>query len=63
MNTAILNLNIGQGGHDFEPQSLYLISLGEAPTYNKVSIHPNLLFEGFIYVLFAYLGGIHGGLK
>ena len=32
------------------------------PACNKVSIHLNLLFGGFICVFFAYLGGIHWGL-
>ena len=35
---------------------------GGSPTCNKVSIHLNLLFGGFIHVFFAYLGGIHWGL-
>ena len=62
MNTASLNLTVGQGGHDSEPLLFSLISLEEAPSRNKVSIHLNLLFGGFICVLFAYLGGIHWGL-
>ena len=62
MNTASLNLTVVQGGHVSEPCFSSLISLEEAPTYNKVSIHLNLLFGGFICVFFAYLGGICWGL-
>ena len=45
----------------FENQLFSLISLEEAPSCNKVSIHLNLLFGGFICVFFAYLGGICWG--
>ena len=62
MNTACLNLRFGQGGHGSGPQNYSLNSLEEAPAYNKVSIHLNLLFEGFICVYFAYLRGKHEGL-
>ena len=62
MNTASLNLTVVQGGHDYEPRKFSLISLEEAATCNEVGIHLNLLFESFICVSFAYLGGIHGGL-
>ena len=62
MNTASLNLRFGQGGHGSGPRLYSLNSLEEAPTYNKVSIHLNLLFGGFICVLFAYLRGKHWGL-
>ena len=62
MNTASLNLTVEQGGHVSGPCFTSLISLEEAPSCNKVSIHLNLLFGGFICVLFAYLGGIHWGL-
>ena len=62
MNTASLNLTVGQGGHVLEPQLFSLISLEEAPSCNKVSIHLNLLFGCFICVFFAYLWDIHWGL-
>ena len=63
MNTASLNLRFGQGGHGSGPRKYSVNSLEEAPTYNKFSIHLNLLIEGFIYVLFTYLGGTHWGLN
>ena len=37
MNTASLNLTVGQGGHVFETQLFRLISLEEAPSCNKLS--------------------------
>ena len=62
MNTASLNSTVGQGGHVFESQLYSLISLEEAPGCNKVSIHLNLLFGGFICVYLAYLRGKHWGI-
>ena len=62
MNTASLNLTVGQGGHVFETQLFSLISLEEAPSCNKVSIHLNLSFGGFICVYLAYLRGKCWGL-
>ena len=62
MNTASLNSTIEQGGHVFESQLYSLISLEKPPGCNKVSIHLNLLFGGFICVYFAYFRGKHWGL-
>ena len=62
MNIASLNLTVEQGRHVSGPRFSSVISLEEAATYNKVRIHLNLLFGGFICVIFAYLGGIHWGL-
>ena len=58
MNTASLNSVTVQGGHVvFGSEFLCLSSLEEAPSRNKVRIHLNLIFGGFITVFLAYFKG------
>ena len=60
VNTASLNLATVQGGPiGFAYDFVWLISLEEAPIWNKVRIHLYLLFGGITVVFLAYLRGKH----